>query len=126
MYYLKKYVVEVNEYYIWFYEQNNQAYFGIDKKENIINTCKITKLPKSSYGKYDDIIYIAFANCIYKADIKELYIKPVEYDLYNISFLDNSIIAVRQKQSRFDEYIQILPENDTVSLGILQNENFIR
>ena len=74
------------------------VYFGIEKKEG--GRCKTEQIPKNQYAIYGDYLYVNFNECIYKTDIQELEIKPILWDVYNICYLDECIVAQIKKRSR--------------------------
>ena len=126
MYYSKRYTVDIDEnYHTWFYENNNDVYFGTDDNNSI--EYDVVHIPKSCYGRYDNLVYISFANNLYVTDIRNMITQLIMHDVYNVNFLNNCIIATIKKKNRLDEIIKIVPENHKVeSIGTLKNENTIR
>ena len=126
MYYSKRYTVDIDEnYHTWFYENNNDVYFGTDDNNSI--EYDVVHIPKSCYGRYDNLVYIAFAGDLYVTDVRNMITQLIMHDVYNVNFLNNCIIATIKKKNRFDEIIKIVPENHKVeSIGTLKNENTIR
>ena len=124
--YFKKYIIEISEsHYIYFYEQSNEAYFGIEQKTSDVTNWE--RIPKNQYAIYGDYLYVNFDGCMYKADIIKLQIKPILWDVYNVYYLDECITAQVKKSSRRDEFIKIIPGTGEIEkLGNLVTPNIAR
>ena len=60
-------------------------------------------------------------------DEKNLTATQVTDNVYDVHFLENSILAMKMHSNRLDEMIKIIPdENKIISMGILQKENILR
>ena len=60
-------------------------------------------------------------------DEKNLTATQVTDNVYDVHFLENSILAMKMHSNRLDEMIKIIPyENKIISMGILQKENVLR
>ena len=60
-------------------------------------------------------------------DEKNLTATQVTDNVYDVHFLENSILAMKMHSNQLDEMIKIIPdENKIISMGILQKENVLR
>ena len=122
----KKYVYYFKgNYYIWFGEHNGETYFDISVQP--VQECELMRISLNNTGYYDDLTYIWFGKGIYMVDEKNLTATQVTDNVYDVHFLENSILAMKMHSNRLDEMIKIIPyENKIISMGILQKENVLR
>ena len=123
----KKYVYyfKGGNYYIWFGEYNEKTYFEISNEQ--LQECDLIRISLNNAGCYGDFTYIWFGNGIYKIDETSLTATQVTDNVYDVFFLEESIIAMKMHDDRSAEMIQIIPCEDTIiTLGKMQKENILR
>ena len=121
----KKYVYYFNDFYIWFGECNGKTYFEISNKQ--FQECDLRRISLNNAGYYDEFTYIWFGKGIYKIDEINSTATQVIDNIYNVYFLEESIMAMKINNDRLDEMIQIIPcEDSIITLGKMQKENILR